>query len=149
MLFTDASWAETSATRRAIAKPYQPWRCVGWTEDEVCFWVFPKHDAAEASDLPDGLMVVGPEALIEVIAQMPADAYSVHAFQSGSESRAVGLVAVTGLFSQPSASAKVQQYWFRTEKGALCACSSVQSSARDDVPLNLIFEQHKRDFCTA
>ncbi|NUX98886.1 hypothetical protein [Paraburkholderia youngii] len=145
MLFTDANWAEASASRRAIAKPYQPWRCVGWTDEEVCFWVFPERGTNQSDDLPDGLLVVGPEVLLDVIAQMPADTFSVYVLQPGSQGRAAGLRRLLGLYSQTAISATALDYWYRTEEGDLYPCSRLQSYMPNDAPLNLAFESEVRD----
>jgi hypothetical protein len=39
MLLTDETWAECHPVRRALVKPYQAWRCVGWTEETLNFLV--------------------------------------------------------------------------------------------------------------
>ncbi|NUX57664.1 hypothetical protein [Paraburkholderia youngii] len=145
MLFTDANWVESSASRRAIAKPYQPWRCVGWTDEEVCFWVFPERDANQAGGLPDGLLVVGPEVLLDVIAQMPPDAFSVYVLHPGSQGRAAGLARLTGLYSQPAVAATALDYWYRTGVDDLRPCSILQSCVRNDAPLKLAFAPSVQD----
>lgn len=148
MLFTDANWAESNASRNAIAKPYQPWRCVGWTDEDVCFWVFPEQDADQSVDLPDGLMVVGPEVLLDVIAQMPADGFSVYVMEVGSQGREPELKRLTGLYSQPDVSAGALDYWYRTGVDDLRPCSTLQST-RNEGPLKLVFAGNSRDFCVA
>lgn len=149
MLFTDANWAESSTSRMAIAKPYQPWRCVGWTDEEVCFWIFPEREANQAGDLPDGLLVVGPEVLLDAIAQMPPDGFSVYVLQPGSQGRAAGLGRLTGLYSQPAVAATALDYWYRTAEGDLYPCSRHQKYVPNDAPLNLAFASEVRDCCVA
>lgn len=149
MLFTDANWAESSASRIAIAKPYQPWRCVAWTDEDVCFWVFPERDADQSVDLPDGLMVAGPAALLDVMAQMPADAVSVYVMEPGLPGREPGLKRLTGLYSQPAVSPAAMDYWYRTGVDDLQPCSTLQLMVRNDGPLKLVFSGSSRDFCVA
>lgn len=149
MLFTDANWAESSASRNAIAKPYQPWRCVGWTDEDICFWVFPERTADQSVDLPDGLMVVGPQVLLDVVVQMPPDAYTIYVMETGSQGRAPELKRLTALYSQTSLLAKVTDYWYRTGVDDLRPCSMLQSPVRNDGQLNRVFTANSRDFCVA
>lgn len=147
MLFTDANWAESSTSRMAIAKPYQPWRCVGWTDEEVCFWIFPEREANQAGDLPDGLLVVGPEVLLDAIAQMPPGGFSVYVLQPGSQGRAAGLGRLTRLYSQSAAAAPALDYWYRTGEGDLHPCSRRQKYVPNDAPLKLAFASEVPDCC--
>jgi hypothetical protein len=137
MLFTDATWAESSAFRRAIAKPYQPWRCVGWTDEGICFWVFPKRETRQSSELPDGLLVVGPEVLIDIVAQMSPDALSVYVLQPGDQGRPAELQRLTELWSQPRLDDTMPDYWYRTGEGDLRPCSRLQHHVPNDAPLEL------------
>lgn len=147
MLFTDANWAEFSTSQIAIAKPYQPWRCVGWTDEEVCFWIFPEREANQAGDLPDGLLVVGPEVLLDAIAQLPPDGFSVYVLQPGSQGRPAGLGRLTGLYSQSAVAATALDYWYRTAEGDLHPCARRQKYVPNDAPLILAFASEVRDCC--
>ncbi|CAG9222350.1 MULTISPECIES: hypothetical protein [Paraburkholderia] len=139
MLFTDAKWAESSDFRKAIAKPYQPWCCVGWTDEAVCFWVFPDHASNLAGELPDGLLVAGPHVLLDVIGQMAPTTFSVYVMQVGIEGRPVALQQVTGLWSQPGVNGLPPDYWYRTDEGDLVPCSRFQQHVPGDAPLELAF----------
>jgi hypothetical protein len=146
MLFTDANWGELNASRRAIAKPYQPWRCVGWTDEEVCFWVFPEREANQEVDFPDGLLIAGAKTLIDVIAQMPSDSFSVYALESSSRGLAASMRKVTGLYSQPTNAETELDYWYRTEQDDLCPCAALQSSLRDEESLKIVFAHGRGTF---
>jgi hypothetical protein len=118
---------------------------VGWTDEEVCFWVFPEHGTNQSGDLPDGLLVVGPEVLLDVIAQMPPNTFSVYVLQPGSHAGAAGLKRLTGLYSQPGITATALDYWYRTGEGDLRPCSRLQTLVPSDATLKLAFEPTARN----
>jgi hypothetical protein len=140
MLFTDANWAETSFIGCAIAKPYQPWRCVGWTDDSICFWVLPGRESNRSGMLPDGLLVVGPEVLLDVVGQMPPDAFSVYVMDASAEGQqpAARILRLTGLWSQPRISTTARDYWYKTAEGDFRPCSRLQDEVPNDVHLQLV-----------
>jgi hypothetical protein len=146
MLFTDANWAESSSFRRAIAKPYQPWRCVGWTDDSICFWVFPARESNRSGMLPDGLLVVDPEVLLDVVAQMSPDAFSVYVMDANPDGKpAARMQRMTGLWGQPRTSTTASDYWYRTEEGKIHPCSRRQGSAPDDAQMQLVLKLDVQD----
>jgi hypothetical protein len=140
MLFTDVNWAESSTFRRAIAKPYRPWRCVGWTDDSICFWVFPARASNRAGTLPDGLLVVDPETLRDVVEQISPDAFSVYVMDANVDGQPrAQMRRLTGLWwSQPRIDPTARDYWYKTEEGQFRPCSRLQGSDPDDVPLQLV-----------
>lgn len=141
MLFTDANWAESSSFRRAIAKPYQPWRCVGWTDDSICFWVFPARESNRSGMLPDGLLVVDPEVLLDVVAQMLPDAFSVYVMDANQDGETPArMERLIGLWSKPPTSTTARDYWYRTEEGKIRPCSRGQGTTPDDASMHLVLE---------
>lgn len=142
MLFTDATWAEASAFRKAIAQPYVPWRCVGWTDEVITFWVFQARDADHCGNLPDGLLVAGPEMLLCVIDQLPPDCFSVYVMRSGTQDDGpAALLRLAGLWSQEGAGGNTmgREYWYRTDEGEMRPCSRVQQYLPNHAPLELAF----------
>ncbi|WP_175773323.1 hypothetical protein [Paraburkholderia phenazinium] len=147
MLFTDANWADSSSVQRAIARPYQPWRCVGWTDDAVCFWVFPERESNRSGMLPDGLLVVDPEVLLDVVAQMSPDAFSVYVMDTSSDSEpAARMRRLTGLWSQARTNTAALGYWYTTSEGKIRPCSRRQGRAPDDAPLHLALKLDVEDY---
>lgn len=140
MLFTDENWAETSFLGRAVAKPYQPWRCVGWTDDSICFWVLPGRQSNRSGTLPDGLLVVGPEVLLDVVGQMPPDAFSVYVMDANAEEQqpAARILRLTGLWSQPRINTTARSYWYQTEEGDFRSCSRLQEKIPGDSHLQQV-----------
>ena len=147
MLFTDANWAESSAFRLAIAKPFQPWRCVGWTDDTICFWVFPASESGQPGALPDGLLVVDPAALLDTASQLTPDSFSVYVMEAPAEGRpAARMQRVTGLLTQQRINASVCDYWYRTQEGDLHPCSRLQHHLPNDAPLQLALSLDAQDY---
>jgi hypothetical protein len=146
MLFTDENWAEASSFRRALARPYQPWRCVGWTDDSTCFWVFPARESNRSGTLPDGLLVVDPEVLLDVAGQITPGAFSVYVMGANPDGEpAARMQRLTGLWSQPRVDPKARDYWYRTEEGDFRPCSRLQGSVPNDVPLQLVLRLDAED----
>jgi hypothetical protein len=141
MLFTDANWVESSSVQRAIARPYQPWRCVGWTDDSICFWVFPERESNRSGMLPDGLLVVDPEVMLDVVTQMSPDAFSVYVMDtsSGREPDA-RMRRLTGVWSQSRTNTAAPAYWYTTTEGEFLPCSRRQGRAPDDAPMRLVLK---------
>jgi hypothetical protein len=141
MLFTDANWAESSGFRRALAKPYQPWRCVGWTDESICFWVFPERESNQSGTLPDGLLVAGPEVLLEVVGQISPDGFSVYVMDANPDGESSArMQRLTALWNQPPTDATAGDYWYRTEEGKIRPCSRRRGSRPDDAPMELLLK---------
>jgi len=146
MLFTDANWAESSAFRRAIAKPFQPWRCVGWTDDTICFWIFPALESKRTGALPDGLLVVDPEALLDITGQLSPGSFSVYVMDARDEGRpSVCMRRLTGLLSQQPIDSSARDFWYRTAEGDLRPCSRLQHHLPNDAPLKLALNLDAQD----
>ncbi|MGF6241845.1 MULTISPECIES: hypothetical protein [Paraburkholderia] len=146
MLFTDANWAESSAFRRAIAKPFQPWRCVGWTDDTICFWVFPAPQSDRTGALPDGLLVVDPAALLDIASELTSGSFSVYVMDAPAEDRpSARMQRVTGLLTQQQIIAPAYDYWYRTEEGDLHPCSRLRHRLPNDAPLQLALNLDAQD----
>ncbi|GJH22662.1 hypothetical protein CBA19CS22_38990 [Caballeronia novacaledonica] len=141
MLFTDATWAEANAFRKAIAQPYVPWRCVGWTDEVMTFWIFQVHDSNLRGSLPDGLLVVGPEMLVSVIDQLSPNSFSVYVMRSGTQESPAALLRLAELWCQKGAGANTtgREYWYRTEEDEVRPCSRVQQFLPNHAPLELVY----------
>ncbi|MGF6414863.1 hypothetical protein [Paraburkholderia sp. MM5482-R1] len=146
MLFTDANWAESSAFRRAIAKPFLPWRCVGWTDDTICFWVFPASESDRPGTLPDGLLVVDPAALLDIASHLTPGSFSVYVMDAPAEGRpSARMQRVTGLLTQQQINAPTYDYWYRTGEGDLNHCSRLQHHLPNDAPLQIALNLDAQD----
>jgi hypothetical protein len=120
MLVTDASWAEPHPIRRALAKPYQAWCWVAWTDEVPNFLVVAPRDTPERAHLPDGWLVGGPEALLDVTLPLESGAFSVYALDRLAGTASMIFCQVTGIWREPAC--EVPTYWYETTAGEFRPC---------------------------
>nr|WKF60759.1 hypothetical protein HUO10_005281 [Paraburkholderia busanensis] len=123
MLVTDTSWAESHPVRKAIAQPYQAWRCVGWTDEVVNFLVVSAHNVSDGIDLPDGWLIGGPDALMELAAQIEPASFSVYVLDLVAENGRARLRKVTGIWGEKERVGTMWRLWYSTDSGEMKPCS--------------------------
>lgn len=123
MLVTDTSWAESHPVRKAIAQPYQVWRCVGWTDEVLNFLVVSAHNVSDGIDLPDGWLIGGPDALMELAAQIEPAGFSVYVLDLVAENDPVRLRQVTGIWREKEPVETILRLWYSTDSGEMRPCS--------------------------
>jgi hypothetical protein len=121
MLVTDTSWAEPHPVRRALAKPYQAWRCVGWTDDVLNFLIVTSGHMRDRDQVPDGWLVGGPEVLLEAASQLERGAFTVYALDRAADAAKVDLCQVTGIWRERDSLVPV--FWYGTAGGTLKPCT--------------------------
>ncbi|RQR85317.1 hypothetical protein DIE11_04655 [Burkholderia sp. Bp9012] len=128
MLVTDASWAEADPVRRALAMPHQAWRCVGWTDETLNFLVVaPRHRRDHAS-LPDGWLISGAEALVEVATQWESGSFEVYVLDRTAADGRVHLDRLTGIWREHEAEESgVSWLWYSTSRGELRPCAHIRA----------------------
>lgn len=123
MLVTDTSWAESHPVRKAIAQPYQVWRCVGWTDEVLNFLVVSARNLSNGIDLPDGWLIGGPDALMELAAQIEPASFSVYALDLVADNGPARLRLVTGIWREKEPVGIVLRLWYSTDNGEMRPCS--------------------------
>ena len=123
MLVTDTTWAESHPVRRALADPYQAWRCVGWTSETMNFLIVAARNARSHGQLPDGWLVGGPEALLEAAAQMETGSFSVYVVGRATDDGNVSFGQVTGIWRERNQTGDVPSFWYAISNGEPKPCS--------------------------
>jgi hypothetical protein len=130
MLFTDSSWEEPHPMKKRLMQPLLPWRCVGWSDLTLNFFVVASAGGADCAS-PDGWVVDGAEALIELVLQLGDVSFSVHLLARNEADASVTLCRVSGLWTEVRArDADVVRYWYSTTDGETRPCSPVASGTR-------------------
>ncbi|MGF6755637.1 hypothetical protein P3T16_003043 [Paraburkholderia sp. GAS42] len=135
MLVTDTTWAESHPVRRCLVEPYQAWRCVGWTSEMLNFWVVAARGQQAGKHLPDGWLVGGPEALLEIAPKLAPLAFSVYVLDSAADGRPAGLCQVTGIWRERGPAGRPAWFWYRTREGEFRPCSRFQFTAGSEAEL--------------
>ena len=139
MLVTDASWAECHPMRRAVARPYQPWRCVAWTNERTNFLLVSSSRRPEDTHLPDGLLIDGPDALLEAVSTWAQASYSVYVLEQIAGRGDVSFSRVTGIWREAELPDGVRgALWYSTSSGDMRRCDI--SAASGDTPRELVNE---------
>jgi len=126
MLVTDESWAECHPGWRALTNPYQSWRCVGWTDETLNFFAVASR-AQHGRDLPDGLLISGPEALIEMASKWEPGSFSVYILDRAADDAAIHLCPVTGIWREQGAEEDGGPWlWYSTSHNEMRPCSLIR-----------------------
>lgn len=127
MLVTDASWAESHPVRQALVSPYQGWRCVGWTGEVLNFYAVASRSQHERNLLPDGFVISGPDALMEIASQWEPGSFSVYVLDRTADRSDVHLCRITGIWREREAKEGGGPWlWYSTSLGELRPCSSIR-----------------------
>lgn len=137
MLLTDSSWEERHPGKRALAKPYQAWRCICWTDEIVKFLVVASRDRSDHASMPDGWLIGGPEPLLEAATQWEPGSYVVYVLDRAANDDGVVLCQVAGIWREREGG-YVPRLWYSTSLGELRPCS--QGRLVDDVQPELVSE---------
>jgi hypothetical protein len=123
MLVTDTSWAESHPVKRALAKPYQARRCVGWTDETLKFLIVASRVMRAGDHLPDGWLVGGPEALLDATSQLEPGAFTVYVLDRATDVGEIQLGQVTGIWREQLPEGAVPSFWYATGGGEPKPCS--------------------------
>ena len=138
MFVTDTSWAESHPVRRALADPYQAWRCVGWTSETMNFLIVASPSARSQGQLPDGWLVGGPEALLEATAQMETGSFFVYVVGRATDDGNVSFGQVTGIWRERNQMGDVPSFWYAIGSGEPQPCSRFRRGS--EAPPELVSE---------
>lgn len=136
MLVTDSSWAESHPVRRALAGPYQAWRCVAWTDEALNFLIVSSGSLRDREQLPDGWLVDGPEALLEATSQLEPGGFAVYVLDRAADAAKLDLCQVTGIWRERHGAVPI--FWYGTSGGTLNPCSGARH--RPEAPPELVSE---------
>lgn len=134
MLFTESSWEEPHPIKKRLMQPLLPWRCVGWSDFTLNFFVVASSGGADCAS-PDGWVVDGAEALIELVLHLGDVTFSVHLLGRNEDDASVTLCQVSGLWREVQAKdSDVVSYWYSTDDGETRPCSPVAFGRRVERP---------------
>lgn len=144
MLVTNTNWADPDPVMQDLAECCHAWRYVAWTGETLNFWVIPSRDLHDGTNLPDGWMVGGPEALLEGAADLVAGTFSVYVLDHNGADGAVRLCRVTGIWREREQTGGMHGFWYATDAGGLrpCARSAPLPGARLELASELVFDRH-------
>ncbi|MBY4732202.1 hypothetical protein QO239_16590 [Cupriavidus taiwanensis] len=115
-------------------QPLLAWRCVGWTDLTPNFFVVASSRGADCA-APDGWVVDGAEALIQLVLQLGDVSFSVHLLARSEDDASVTLCRVSGLWQEAEGNDKgVVNYWYSTADGETRRCSPVAFGTRVERP---------------
>ena len=141
MLLTDRIWEDSHPIRRALAQPYQAWRCVAWTDEAPSFLVVTARDDNADVQLPDSWLVDGPAALLAMVSQLGLDTVSVYVLDRTAHGRQMQLGRVTGIWRERGRfddADKMPWFWYGTDSGEMKPC--LYGQLAEGVPSDLVSE---------
>jgi hypothetical protein len=127
MLVTDETWVECDPIRRALAQPYQAWRCVAWTDERLNFLVVASRTRRDHEHLPDGWLVGGAEALLDAAGQLEPGSFSVYVLDRATGDIETKLSEVTGIWRERERKGDAYGFWYSNTRGEIKPCSRAQS----------------------
>ncbi|WP_221624013.1 hypothetical protein [Burkholderia cenocepacia] len=102
---------------------------------------------ANARDLlPDGLLISGPEALLEVASQWKPGSFSVYVLDRAVEEAEIRLCRVTGIWREREANEGDEPWlWYSTNRGELKPCSPIRAhlGSRSELVSELAFDDSR------
>lgn len=134
MLFTNSDWEDFNPYKRMLLQPLRPWRCIGWSDLTLNFFVVASSGGADFAS-PDGWVVDGPEALIELVLHLGDLSFSVHLLARGESDASVTLCRVSALWKEHKVTdSDVVGYWYSTSDAQTRPCSPIVSATRAEKP---------------
>lgn len=134
MLFTNTDWEESHPTKRTLLQPLVPWRCVGWSDLTLNFFVVASSGSEDLAS-PDGWVVDGAEALIELVLHLGDVHFAVHVMGRKEVDASVTLCQVNGLWKEVEVNdSDVVGYWYSTTDGQTRPCSPVATDKSVERP---------------
>jgi hypothetical protein len=134
MLFTDSSWEEPHPIKRTLLQPLLPWRCIGWSDLTLNFFVVASSGRADFAS-PDGWVVDGPEALIDLVSHLGDLSFSVHLLARNEDDASVTLCEVSALWKEIEVKGSDDVgYWYSTIDGQTRPCSPIAFGTRAERP---------------
>lgn len=134
MLFTNGKWKDSHPIKRTLLQPHVPWRCIAWSDLTLNFFVVASSGPADFAS-PDGWIVDGAEALIELAANLGDLHFSVHLFARKAADASVTLCEVNSVWKELEVKDwDVPGYWYSTSDGETRPCSPVESASRNERP---------------
>ena len=128
MLFTNSDWEESHPIKRTLLQPLLPWRCVGWSDLTLNFFVVSSSGSEDLAS-PDGWLVDGAEALIELVLHLGDVRFAVLVMARKEADASVTLCQVSGLWREVEVKdSDVEGYWYSTTDGQTRPCSPVASA---------------------
>lgn len=134
MLFTDSSWEELHPFKRAVLQPLLGWRCIGWSDHTLNFFVV-ASPGREDLFAPDGWVVDGAEALIELVSHLDDVGFSVYLMARKDADASITLCRVCALWKEVEAKGSdASGYWYSTADGPARPCSPLRSALHAKEP---------------
>ncbi|MFL9905668.1 hypothetical protein [Paraburkholderia sp. RL17-337-BIB-A] len=115
-------------------QPLLPWRCIGWSDLTLNFFVVASSGRADFAS-PDGWVADGAEALIELVSNLGDVSFSVHLLARDETDASVTLCRVSALWKELEVKdSDVVGYWYSTTDGQTRPCSPIASATRAERP---------------
>ncbi|MFL9987299.1 hypothetical protein [Paraburkholderia sediminicola] len=120
--------------KRTLLQPLLPWRCIGWSDLTLNFFVVASSGRGNFAS-PDGWVVDGPEALIELVSHLSDSSFSVHLLARKEADASVTLCRVSALWKELEVKdSDVVGYWYSSTDGQTRPCSPIASGTRAGRP---------------
>ncbi|MEM5346081.1 hypothetical protein V4C56_41460 [Paraburkholderia azotifigens] len=113
-------------------QPLLTWRCIGWSDLTLNFFVVASSSRADRF-APDGWVVDGADALIELVSRLDNVGFSVYLMARKDADASVTLCRVCALWKEVEGS-DADGYWYSTVDGQPRPCSAIRSRTDDAKP---------------
>ncbi|WP_156516559.1 hypothetical protein [Paraburkholderia caribensis] len=115
-------------------QPLLGWRCIGWSDHTLNFFVVASPGRGDLF-APDGWVVDGAEALVELVAHLDDVGFSVYLMARNDTDASITLCRVSALWKEIEAKdSDVEVYWYSTADGQARPCSAIRSRMDDAKP---------------
>ncbi|WOD17128.1 hypothetical protein [Paraburkholderia kirstenboschensis] len=115
-------------------QPLTAWRCIGWSDLTLNFFVAATPDRQDLTS-PDGWVVDGAEALIELVLHLSDVRFAVHVMARKEAHASITLCRVTGLWKELEDEIfGTAGYWYSTADGHTRPCSPITVAKSAEIP---------------